>query len=159
MTEVCSAGFPHSEICGSSDMCSLPQLIAAYHVFLRLLVPRHPPCALLRLTLQLSLVRILSSLIHRSVVYKVFLNLLLPLGSSLNFYVCAVTCVTFLGYLDVLLIINGLFIIYLFLYDVFMVRVHLKSVLIMFLPLMKFDPASTCSSTSSPMQYHRPLMS
>ena len=49
-TEVCSARFPHSEICGSSDMCSSPQLIAAYHVFLRLLVPRHPPCALFRLT-------------------------------------------------------------------------------------------------------------
>ena len=48
--EVCSCGFPHSEICGSSDICSLPQLIAAYHVFLRLSVPRHPPCALIRLT-------------------------------------------------------------------------------------------------------------
>ena len=46
----CPAGFPHSEICGSSDICSFPQLIAAYHVFLRLLVPRHPPCALIRLT-------------------------------------------------------------------------------------------------------------
>ena len=44
------AGFPHSEICGSSDICSLPQLFAAYHVFLRLLVPRHPPCALFSLT-------------------------------------------------------------------------------------------------------------
>ena len=39
-------GFPHSEICGSADMCSSPQLIAACHVFHRLLVPRHPPCAL-----------------------------------------------------------------------------------------------------------------
>ena len=44
--EVCSCGFPHSEICGSVDICSSPQLIAAYHVFHRLLVPRHPPCAL-----------------------------------------------------------------------------------------------------------------
>ena len=51
VTEVFSAGFPHSEICGSMDMCSSPQLIAAYHVFRRLLVPRHPPCALLRLTI------------------------------------------------------------------------------------------------------------
>ena len=50
MTGVFPAGFPHSEICGSSDICSLPQLIAAYHVFLRLLVPRHPPCALSILT-------------------------------------------------------------------------------------------------------------
>ena len=50
VTEVYSAGFPHSEICGSMDICSSPQLIAAYHVFLRLLVPRHPPCALSSLT-------------------------------------------------------------------------------------------------------------
>ena len=45
-----SSGFPHSDIHGSRDICSSPWLFAAYHVFLRLLVPRHPPCALLRLT-------------------------------------------------------------------------------------------------------------
>ena len=39
-------GFTHSEIHGSQDMCSLPWLIAAYHVLHRLLVPRHPPFAL-----------------------------------------------------------------------------------------------------------------
>ena len=50
VTEVCSAGFPHSDICGSKDICSSPQLFAAYHVFHRLLVPRHPPCALYSLT-------------------------------------------------------------------------------------------------------------
>ena len=50
VTEVSSAGFPHSDICGSRDICSSPQLFAAYHVFLRLLVPRHPPCALSCLT-------------------------------------------------------------------------------------------------------------
>ena len=43
-------GFPHSEICGSKLICSSPQLIAAYHVFHRLPVPRHSPCALIRLT-------------------------------------------------------------------------------------------------------------
>src|SRR5699024_9795599 len=47
--------FPHSEICGSTLICSSPQLIAAYHVFLRLPVPRHSPCALLRLTINASL--------------------------------------------------------------------------------------------------------
>ena len=52
MTEGCSAGFPHSDICGSRLICSSPQLFAAYHVFHRLLVPRHPPCALSFLTLQ-----------------------------------------------------------------------------------------------------------
>ena len=50
MTEVVSAGFPHSDISGSLDICSSPKLFAAYHVFHRLLVPRHPPCALLCLT-------------------------------------------------------------------------------------------------------------
>ena len=50
LTEVCSAGFPHSDISGSMDICSSPKLFAAYHVFLRLLVPRHPPCALSSLT-------------------------------------------------------------------------------------------------------------
>ena len=50
MTEGSSAGFPHSDISGSMDICSSPKLFAAYHVFHRLSVPRHPPCALLRLT-------------------------------------------------------------------------------------------------------------
>ena len=53
MHEGCSCGFPHSDICGSVDICSSPQLFAAYHVFLRLLVPRHPPCALISLTITL----------------------------------------------------------------------------------------------------------
>jgi hypothetical protein len=39
-------GFPHSEIPGSKFVCNYPRLIAAYHVLRRLLVPRHPPCAL-----------------------------------------------------------------------------------------------------------------
>ena len=50
LTEVCSAGFPHSDISGSLDICSSPKLFAAYHVFHRLLVPRHPPCALSSIT-------------------------------------------------------------------------------------------------------------
>ena len=50
MTEGSSAGFPHSDISGSMDICSSPKLFAAYHVFHRLLVPRHPPCALISLT-------------------------------------------------------------------------------------------------------------
>ena len=50
MTGVSPAGFPHSDISGSLDICSSPKLFAAYHVFHRLLVPRHPPCALFCLT-------------------------------------------------------------------------------------------------------------
>ena len=49
--EVCSSRFPHSEISGSLDICSSPKLFAAYHVFHRLLVPRHPPCALYSITI------------------------------------------------------------------------------------------------------------
>ena len=40
------AGFPHSDMPGSKTVCVSPSLIAAYHVLHRLLVPRHPPCAL-----------------------------------------------------------------------------------------------------------------
>src|SRR5262244_3688700 len=44
------AGFPHSDISGSKCVCHSPELFAAYHVLHRLLVPRHPPCALSSLT-------------------------------------------------------------------------------------------------------------
>ena len=50
--EVCSGRFPHSEISGSMGICPSPKLFAAYHVFHRLPVPRHSPCALVRLTFQ-----------------------------------------------------------------------------------------------------------
>ena len=50
LTEYCSAGFPHSVIHGSTRMCRSPWLIAACHDLLRLLMPRHSPCALSSLT-------------------------------------------------------------------------------------------------------------
>ena len=50
LAEVCSAGFPHSEISGSKGICPSPKLFAAYRVFRRLLVPRHPPYALSSMT-------------------------------------------------------------------------------------------------------------
>src|SRR3984893_12628103 len=43
-------GFPHSAISGSMPACGSPKLIAACHVLYRLLLPRHPPCALSSLT-------------------------------------------------------------------------------------------------------------
>ena len=46
-----SGGFPHSEIPGSKLILSSPRLIAEYHVLHRLLLPRHPPNALLALDL------------------------------------------------------------------------------------------------------------
>ena len=48
-------GFPHSDISGSLAICAYPELFAAYHVLLRLLVPRHPPCALCSLTFGLKI--------------------------------------------------------------------------------------------------------
>ncbi len=42
-------GLPHSEIFGSTLVCSSPKLIAAYHVLPRLQKPRHPPYALILL--------------------------------------------------------------------------------------------------------------
>ena len=50
MTEVFSAGFPHSDTHGSLVVCTSPWLFAAFCVLHRLLVPRHSPFALLRLT-------------------------------------------------------------------------------------------------------------
>ena len=46
----CRSGFPNSEISGSTPVCGFPKLIAACHVLHRLLLPRHPPCALSSLT-------------------------------------------------------------------------------------------------------------
>ena len=51
------ARLPHSEISGSTVVCTSPKLIAAYHVLHRLSVPRHPPCALSNLTINLLLLR------------------------------------------------------------------------------------------------------
>ena len=50
MHEVSSCGFPHSDTHGLTGICPSPWLFAACRVFLRLLVPRHPPCALISLT-------------------------------------------------------------------------------------------------------------
>ena len=46
-----SGGLPHSEIHGSKHILGSPWLIAEYHVFHRLLLPRHPPNALFALDL------------------------------------------------------------------------------------------------------------
>ena len=50
VTELFSARFPHSVISGSKAICAYPKLFAAYHDLHRLLVPRHPPYALISLT-------------------------------------------------------------------------------------------------------------
>ena len=66
-----TCGLPHSDIWGSWDVGSSPQLFAANRVLLRLTAPRHPPWTLFRLT-------ILSFRFHSLLIFK---NLLLALGS------------------------------------------------------------------------------
>ena len=77
--EVHSSRFPHSEISGSKDICSSPKLIAAYHVFHRLLVPRHPPCALSSLT---------RCLFAAGTALKTKVHSVAPLAVCLHFSVC-----------------------------------------------------------------------
>ena len=50
MTDLQSAGLPHSEIPGSKLAYSSPRLIAVRHVLHRHLVRRHPPYALCAFT-------------------------------------------------------------------------------------------------------------
>ena len=78
-------GFLHSEICGSMDICSSPQLIAAYRVLHRLPVPRHSPCALLSLTMRYitypsSELVMRESLLLHSTNIVVYPNILLFMG-------------------------------------------------------------------------------
>ncbi len=62
------AGFPHSDIHGSINICFSPWLFAAYHVLLRLLVPRHSPYALCSLTFLLRINFVL--LCQASVIFR-----------------------------------------------------------------------------------------
>ena len=93
LTEYCSAGFPHSVICGSKLICSSPQLIAACHDLHRLLMPRHSPCALISLTFvkqpfscSLGSIRIMQASVrfHCSLCY--------PLFDSTNFTLLPLCC-------------------------------------------------------------------
>src|SRR5690606_9463296 len=52
---IIGSGFPHSEIFGSMLTYSSPKHIGVSTVLHRLLVPRHPPCALYNLTCSASI--------------------------------------------------------------------------------------------------------
>ena len=64
------SGFPHSEISGSQLTYSSPKHIGVSAVLLRLLVPRHPPCALSNLTIRKSTEKI--GLITRVACFRCF---------------------------------------------------------------------------------------
>lgn len=61
---ITNSGFPHSEISGSKLTYSSPEHIGVSAVLHRLLVPRHPPCALSNLTLKPTLYSDIQQLIH-----------------------------------------------------------------------------------------------
>ena len=67
-------GLLHSDICGSILACNSPQLFAAYRVLRRLPMPRHPPCALISLTVSILRIelRVASQLI---LIFWIFLIL------------------------------------------------------------------------------------
>ena len=75
-------GLSHSEIFGSSLVCKSPKLIAAYHVFLRLQEPRHPPNALIYLLLSSS-----KCLFHLDDAYLISLNMSMNFVESLSYNV------------------------------------------------------------------------
>ena len=75
-------GLSHSEIFGSSLVCKSPKLIAAYHVFLRLQEPRHPPYALIYFLLSSS-----KCLFHLDDAYLISLNMSMNFVESLSYYV------------------------------------------------------------------------
>ena len=77
-----------------TDICSLPQLIAACHVLHRLLVPRHPPYALFNLTVNSSkiIVKTLSENFFSG--FSVEIVVLHP---SQIFKTCLVSLVSLLG--------------------------------------------------------------
>ena len=78
MTAFFSAGFPHSDICGSLTACVFPQLFAACYVLLRLSVPSIPPIALYCFFI---LVKFISRYFT--------LTLLLPVFNLLDFFRCS----------------------------------------------------------------------
>ena len=63
------SGFAHSDSSGSLLTYSSPKRFAVRRVLLRLLVPRHPLCALFSLTFFLILIRLFLSTFQRSLLF------------------------------------------------------------------------------------------
>lgn len=71
---ITDSGFPHSDIPGSTLTYSSPRHIGVCPVLLRLLVPRHSPCALVHLTsMREKTLKIVSMLWRSYLVFKVLL--------------------------------------------------------------------------------------
>ena len=75
--DITHSGLLHSDICGSILACNSPQLFAAYRVLRRLPMPRHPPCALISLTLLdlWSIFLVLNYASHRLKFFEIVVSL------------------------------------------------------------------------------------
>ena len=90
MHELLSCGLLHSDIHGSIHACWSPWLFAAYHVLLRLLMPRHSPCALLSLTIWIMF----SSSLKWFYSIIAYCSFLLP-DLQFSLFVVFLICITF----------------------------------------------------------------
>jgi hypothetical protein len=90
VTGLFPAGFPHSVISGSMAICASPKLFAAYHDLLRLLVPRHPPYALISLNLCFK------SIIQKCIMLWFCFHFV---DDSTQFPLCLVCYLKYIGYI------------------------------------------------------------
>ena len=102
--EYCSGVLPHSDISGSTLICSSPKLFAACHVLHRLLMPRHSPCALYSLTCVEALASIWFSIKNYAGSTEDFQNCIYPIKKVPQFIACDLSiaplcCLAFLSFL------------------------------------------------------------
>ncbi len=82
-------GLPHSDISGSTVVCTFPKLIAACHVLHRLFAPMHPPYALSNLNYNFMKHRFCSDSRMKIVVFFILNNILnFPIVKELFPYSC-----------------------------------------------------------------------
>ena len=82
------AGFPHSEIAGSKRTYSSPTHIVVSHVLRRLLVPRHPPCALINFAIK-YIIYLWIKVIVASILKTLIKNFI---AARINFHLFSVYC-------------------------------------------------------------------
>ena len=89
-------GFPHSDIRGSKVVRTSPRLFAAYHVLHRLLMPRHPSDALLRLIYSMiNIIFSTSKIVQSRTLLNTFWSVMIYLMSVFSFTTfscCKIEC-------------------------------------------------------------------
>ena len=101
--------FPHSDIHALTVICTYTWLFAAYHVLLRLLMPRHSPYALSSLTFLAMYYS--SYFLFDSLYFLILLAIISSKSISVNF-LKLFTSLLFLVYLFIYIFFNVLFYLY-----------------------------------------------